>query len=31
MAAEKNTRLDEIVAQARKYQDEREQGYRERS
>jgi len=31
MAAEKNKRLDEIVAQARKYQDEREQGYRERA
>jgi len=31
MAAEKNKRLDDIVSQARKYQDEREQGYRERS
>ena len=31
MAVEKIKRLDEIVAQARKYQVEREQGYRERA
>jgi hypothetical protein len=31
MITDKNNRLDKIVAQARKYKDEREQGYRERS
>jgi predicted amidophosphoribosyltransferase len=31
MATDKNKRLDEIVTQARKNQDKREQGYRERS
>jgi len=29
--SEKNKRLDDIVAQAKKYQNEREQTYRERS
>jgi len=31
MSTDKNKRLDEIVAQAKKYQNEREQTYRERS
>lgn len=31
MSAEKNKRLDDIVAQARKYKENREQGYREKS
>ena len=31
MAADKNKRLDDIVAQAKKYQADREQGYRERA
>jgi hypothetical protein len=31
MTTDKNNRLDEIVVQARKYKDEREQGYRERA
>jgi len=31
MSSEKNKRLDDIVSQAKKYQDEREGTYRERS
>ena len=31
MSADKNKRLDDIVAQAKKYQTDREQSYRERS
>ena len=31
MSSEKNKRLDDIVAQAKKYQNEREQTYRERA
>lgn len=31
MSSNKNKRLDDIVAQARKYQDEREKTYRERA
>ncbi len=31
MCSDKNKRLDDIVAQAKKYQNEREQTYRERS